>query len=419
MTGPVAHPGTGSTAPAGRIESIDVLRGFALLGILVMNVQVFAMPDAAYFNPTAYGDLDGANKYVWVAGRMLADQKFMTVFSMLFGASIVLITGRAEESGNARKMHYRRMGWLIVIGLLHAHLLWSGDILFLYGVCGMLIYPLRRQSPVRLLVLGTAMLLVASVYSVWSGLLYPVWPQEAQASFINEIWQPPPAMIQEELATYRGGWLDQQPARSASALEFETIALITWGLWRAGGLMLIGMALFQRGVFSAERSPRFYAALIAAALVVGLPLQAYGIATDFERGWPVWSFFVGVQFNYWPSIVVSLGYVGAIMVVCRTEALQTLTRPFAAVGRTALTNYLLQTVLCTTIFYGHGLGWFGSVDRLEQLGVVFGIWTVQLIVSPLWLRRFRYGPAEWAWRSLTYGKLLPLRQTARTDSARN
>ena len=419
MTGPVAHPGTGSTAPAGRIESIDVLRGFALLGILVMNVQVFAMPDAAYFNPTAYGDLEGANKYVWVAGRMLADQKFMTVFSMLFGASIVLITGRAEASGSTGKLHYRRMGWLIVIGLLHAHLLWSGDILFLYGVCGMLIYPLRRQSPVRLLVLGTAMLLVASVYSVWSGLLYPVWPQEAQASFINEIWQPPPAMIQEELATYRGGWLDQQLARSASALEFETIALITWGLWRAGGLMLIGMALFQRGVFSAERSPRFYAALIAAALVVGLPLQAYGIATDFERGWPVWSFFVGVQFNYWPSIVVSLGYVGAIMLVCRREALQTLTRPFAAVGRTALTNYLLQTILCTTIFYGHGFGWFGSVDRLGQLGVVFGVWAVQLIVSPLWLKRFRYGPAEWAWRSLTYGKLLPLRRAARTDSPRN
>ena len=107
------------------------------------------------------------------------------------------------------------------------------------------------------------------------------------------------------------------------------------------------------------------------------------------------------------------------MLVCRTEALQTLTRPFAAVGRTALTNYLLQTVLCTTIFYGHGLGWFGSVDRLGQLGVVFGVWTVQLIVSPLWLKRFRYGPAEWAWRSLTYGKLLPLRRAEGAHSSRN
>ena len=298
------------------------------------------------------------------------------------------------------------MGWLIVIGLLHAHLLWSGDILFLYGVCGMLIYPLRRQPPGRLLVLGTAVLLVASAYSAWSGLLFPEWPQEARTSFTEEVWQPTPAMIQQELAAYRGGWLDQLPTRSASALEFETIALITWGLWRAGGLMLIGMALFRLGVFGAERSPRFHLALIAVALAVGLPLQAYGIATDFERGWPVWSFFVGAQFNYWPSIAVSLGYVGAVMLACQTEALHTLTRPFAAVGRTALTNYLLQTILCTTIFYGHGLGWFGSVDRLGQLGVVVGVWTVQLIASPLWLKRFRYGPAEWAWRSLTYGKLL-------------
>lgn len=414
MTSPAFHPDTGIPVQAGRIESIDVLRGFALLGILVMNVQAFAMPAAAYFNPTAFGDLEGANKFVWVAGRMLADQKFMAIFSMLFGASIILISDRAEAGGNARKAHYRRMAWLMVIGLLHAHLLWYGDILFLYGVCGMLIYPLRRQPPWRLLMLGTAVLLVASAYSVWSGLLFPEWPQEARSSFTKELWQPTPAMVREELAAYRGGWLDQQPIRSASAFELETFALITWGLWRAGGLMLIGMALFRLGVFGGERPLRFYAALIAVALVVGFPLQAYGIATDFGRGWPVWSFFVGAQFIYWPSIAVSLGYVGAVMLACRTEVLHSFTRPLAAVGRTALTNYLLQTILCTTIFYGHGLGWFGSVDRLGQLGVVVGVWTVQLIASPLWLKRFRYGPAEWAWRSLTYGKFLPLRRMPKT-----
>ena len=105
-----------------------------------------------------------------------------------------------------------------------------------------------------------------------------------------------------------------------------------------------------------------------------------------------------MQFNYWPSILVSLGYVGLVMLACRAGALRTLTRPFAAVGQTALTNYLLQTVLCTTIFYGHGLGWFGSVDRVGQIGVVAAVWAVQLVASPLWLRRFRFGPAEWVWR---------------------
>ena len=411
MASPVAHPNAGPVAEAGRIDAIDVLRGVAVLGILVMNVQAFAMPWAAYFNPTAYGDLEGANLYVWVAGRMLADQKFMAIFSMLFGASIVLMTERAEARGDARRVHYRRMGWLLVIGLLHAHLLWSGDILFLYAVCGMLVYPLRRQPPGRLLALGVAMLAIASAHSVWTGLTLPYWPEEARSGLIQEVWRPTPEMIAGELAAYRGAWLDQQPVRSASALEFETYILMTWGLWRAGGLMLIGMALFRSGVFSAERSPRFYSALIGVALAIGLPLVAWGIVSDFARGWPLWSFFVGVQFNYWPSIAVGLGYVGVVMLACRTGALRALTRPFAAVGRTALTNYLLQTILCTTLFYGHGLGWFGSVDRVEQAGVVVAVWAIQLVASPLWLQRFRFGPAEWAWRSLTYGARVPLRRT--------
>ena len=410
MTHPAARPDAGPVAETGRIDAIDVLRGFALLGILVMNIQSFAMPQAAYFNPTAYGDLEGANLHVWLLGRMLADQKFMTIFSMLFGAGIVLMAERAEARGGAGRLHCRRMGWLIVIGLLHAHLLWFGDILFTYAVCGMAVYPLRRLSPGRLIALGTALLAVTSVLTVAAGLSLPHWPEDARAALTDEGWRPPPAAIEAELAVYRGGWLDQLPARSSAALGFQTFILVFWAFWRAGGLMLIGMALFKRGVFSAQRSPRFYAGLIAAAVLAGLPLQAYGLALDFARGWQVWSFFIGLQFNYWPSIAVSLGYVGAVMLVCRTASLRGLTRPFAAVGRTALTNYLLQTVLCTTIFYGHGLGLFGSVDRAGQMGVAAGVWALQLVASPLWLRRFRFGPAEWAWRSLTYGERQPLRR---------
>ena len=417
MTGPAESTDAAPVAAGARIDAIDVLRGFALLGILVMNVQAFAMPGAAYFNPTAYGDLEGANLHVWLAGRMLADQKFMTIFSMLFGAGIALMAGRAEARGDARPAHYRRMAWLAVIGLLHAHLLWAGDILFLYAVCGMLVYPLRRQPPGRLLVLGAASLAVASVWSVGTGLSLPYWSEAERAALEADLWRPTPARIEAELAAYRGGWLAQQPVRSAGALLFETLLLITWGLWRAGGLMLIGMALFRRDVFSARRSPRFYAALIAVAAAVGLPLQAWGIALDFERGWTLWSFFLGVQLNYWPSIAVGLGYVGGVMLACRTAALRRFTRPFAAVGRTALTNYLLQTLLCTTVFYGHGLGWFGSVDRLGQMGVAAGVWAVQLVVSPLWLRRFRFGPAEWAWRSLTYGTRLPIRRASAPEAA--
>ena len=411
MTDPPDGRNSGPIAEATRIDSIDVLRGVALLGILLMNIQAFAMPQAAYFNPTAYGDLEGANLYVWVACRMLADQKFMAIFSMLFGAGIVLMVGRAEARGNARRVHYRRMGWLLVIGLLHAHLLWPGDILFLYAVCGMLVYPLRRQPPGRLLALGVLVLAVGTAISVAFGMSFPYWPEDQRSAFTAESWQPPAAALDAELAAWRGSWLEQQPARSAWAFEFETSSLIAWGVWRAGGLMLIGMALFKQGVFSARLSSRFYAALVAAAVMIGLPLQAYGIALDFARGWQVWSFLVGVQFIYWPSIAVSLGYVGLVMLVCRMATLHRLTRSLAAVGRTALTNYLLQTILCTTIFYGHGLGWFGYVDRVGQIGVVAAVWAIQLVASPLWLLRFRFGPVEWAWRWLTYGVRPPLRRT--------
>ncbi len=410
MTSSSDRPHAGPVVETARIDAIDVLRGFALLGILVMNVQSFAMPQAAYFNPTAYGDLEGANLYVWLAGRMLADQKFMTIFSMLFGAGILLMAGRTDARASAGRVHYRRMGWLLVIGLLHAHLLWFGDILFTYAVCGMVVYPLRHLSPGRLAALGATLLAVGSALSVGTGMSLPYWPEDALAAFTSEAWRPTPELIEAELAAYRGGWLEQQPGRSAGALVFQTFLLITWGFWRAGGLMLVGMALFKGDVFTARRSPRFYAKLIAAAVAVGLPLQAYGLSLDFARGWPLWSFFIGLQFNYWPSIAVSLGYVGLVMLACRAASLRPFTRPFAAVGQTALTNYLLQTVLCTTIFYGHGLGWFGSVDRVGQIGVVAGVWALQLVASPLWLRRFRFGPAEWAWRSLTYGARQPLRR---------
>ena len=412
MTGPQVDGAGGSpVVEDARIDSIDVLRGFALLGILIMNIQAFAMPEAAYYNPTAYGNLEGANLYVWLGGRLLADQKFMTIFSMLFGAGIVLMTSRAEARGDTRRVHYRRMGWLALIGLLHAHLLWAGDILFLYAVCGMLVYPFRGMSPGRLLVLGTATVAVAS--AIFAGLQasLPSWPEEALTEVTLGGWQPTRAIVDEALATYRGGWLEQLPARSEMAFGFETFMLVIWGGWRAGGLMLIGMALYKLDVFSAGCSRRFYGALIAAALVAGIPVEAYGVALDFEFGWALdWSLFQGRQFNYWPSIAVALGYVGLVMLACRSDLGRRAGRPFAAVGRTALSNYLLQTVICTTIFYGHGLGLYGSVDRVGQLAIVVGVWAVQLIASPLWLRRYRFGPAEWVWRSLTYGERPPFRR---------
>jgi uncharacterized protein len=396
-----------------RIGPLDTLRGFALLGILVMNVQAFAMPSSAYINPTVWGDLTGANYLVWLLGHLLTDQKMMTIFSLLFGAGIVLFTDRAVARGrSAARLHYRRTFWLLLFGLAHAYLLWFGDILFLYAVCALVVYWFRGLAPRRLIATGLAVMAVSSVLYLLMGWSMPSWPAKQQAGFIEESWQPPPEVLAQEVEAYRGGWRRQMEHRVPAALEFQTFLLAIWGFWRAAGLMLIGMGLYKLGVLSAQASARLYGGLIAAALLVGLPVVAYGVYWNFANDWGPLSLFFGTQFNYWGSVLVSLGWVGAVMLVCQRGALQGLTRRLSAVGRMAFTNYLLQTVICTTLFYGHGLGWFGAVERTGQITVVLAVWAFQLLVSPLWLRHFRMGPFEWLWRSLTYGRAEPWRQGA-------
>ena len=176
-------------------------------------------------------------------------------------------------------------------------------------------------------------------------------------------------------------------------------------------MMMIGMGLHKLGVFSARRSAGFYGALVAAGVLVGIPVVLWGAYRNVAAGWDVtYSFFLGIQFNYWGSVLVALGWVGVVMLICRRPGSSGWTRPLAAMGRTALSNYLLQTILCTTLFYGHGFGLFGSVERTTQIGIVVAIWIVQLVISPIWLRHFRFGPAEWLWRTLTYRKLQPMRR---------
>jgi len=252
---------------------------------------------------------------------------------------------------------------------------------------------------------------VASALWLFFGWSMQFWPPEVLKEFTQGRWQPPPELVAREVAAYRGSWLEQMALRVPGAFAFQTFLFLILGLWRAGGLMLVGMALFKWGVFSAKRSPVFYLALIAVAVLVGIPTILYGVHRNFAAGWDVrYSFFFGSQFNYWASILVSFGWVSLVMLACQKPALAPLTRPFAAVGQMAFTNYLLQTIICTTVFYGHGFGQFGQVERVGQIALVAAVWAFQLIVSPLWLRYFLFGPFEWLWRSLTYLRFQPIRR---------
>ena len=377
-----------------------------MLGILVINIQSFAMPSAAYSNPTAYGDLSGVNLFTWMAGHLLVDQKFMTLFSLLFGAGVCLFAERAEaRRGRSAGLHYRRMFWLLVIGLAHAYLLWSGDVLATYAVCGCLIFLLRNRAPWMLAVAGLAVFSVASLLSVSFGLIAPML-SETETADIVAAWAPTAAEIEAQLLAYRGDWIAQQGQRVPDTLIMHTTVIPALLFWRAAGVMLIGMAFYRWRVLDASRSDRFYRRLALIGFGLGAPVVAAGIWWNFAGGWS-WqrSFFLGTEFNYWGSIAMALGYAGLVMLAVRRQWLPALQARLAAAGRMAFTNYIAQTVICTAVFYGHGLGLFGHLERWQMALVVFAVWGLQLWWSPLVLARFRHGPLEWGWRTLTYGRI--------------
>jgi uncharacterized protein len=397
--------------PKKRIIAIDALRGFAVLGILIMNIQEFAMIDAAYLNPTAYGSLEGIHKWVWILSHIFADQKFMTIFSILFGAGIFMITRNAESRGlKSAGLHYRRTFWLLLIGLMHAYLLWRGDILVSYALCALLVFLFRKISPRWLVILGLLFIMVSSLIYLFFGWSMQFWPEEAYDDMMRD-WKPSASEAARQVAIFQGGWLGQMPWRVATALKFQTLVFLIWTFWRVTGLMLIGIALFKWGVLTAERSRRFYARALAVGFCIGLPLVITGVLMNFRHHFSLdYSMFTGGQFNYWGSLFVSFGYINTVMLICRAGYLEKLRGWFAAVGRMAFTNYLLQSVICTLIFYGHGLALFGRVERGGQILVVFAVWIVLFIFSNLWLSRYRFGPVEWLWRTLTYLKRQPMKK---------
>lgn len=397
-------------APPERLASLDVLRGFAVLGILLVNIQDFSMVFAAYLNPTAFGDLTGLNRWAWMLTHVLGDQKFMTIFSLLFGAGILLVTSKAESKGlPPAGLHYRRIFWLFVIGLMHAYLLWRGDILVAYAVCAVWVYLFRKKKPKTLLIAGAAFILVPTLLYLIFSWSVPYWPPEAVESNL-QMWAPPAEQIAQEVAVYRGGWLRQMGHRVPSAIAFQTFIFLIYIGWRVTGVMLIGMALFKWRVLSAERSGRFYRTMLAAGFGIGIPLIVTGVVRNFAAGWAwPYSMFIGWQFNYWGSLGVAAGYIALVMLLCKSDWLAALRKRLAAVGRMAFTNYLLQSLICTTLFYGHGFGLFGKVQRWQQVLITIAVWTILLIFSPLWLQRFRFGPVEWLWRTLTYRKAQPMR----------
>jgi uncharacterized protein len=385
-----------------RIRSLDILRGVGVLGMLAVHIQLFAFPSLARWNPTAYGDFEGLNWGVWLVTFVLADGKFIAIFAMLLGVSIVMQPGRAgNRPVGAWRAHMRRMAALLVLGLLHAYLLWYGDMLVPLALCGAVVFFARRLPPRWLLILGGLTFATASVLSfalTWS----TAHSDPVALAAWREQWTPRPSIIGLEIVQYRGGWTEQMAHRVPTALEIQTWYFVTHLVWQMTGLMLSGMALFKLGVLSAARSRRFYQVLGAVGFGTGVLLNSLGLWRSFAMKWDLLDFvIVSQQLHYWGNLFVALGWMAFAMLLCQRGWRL---RSVAAVGRMALTNYLMQTVICTTIFYGHGLGFFGRVDRAGQLVIVLGVWAFQLLASSAWLRYFAVGPVEWVTRWFVFGR---------------
>lgn len=394
-----------------RIVSLDVLRGFAVLGILLMNIVSFSLVTTAYESPAVYNDLSGADWYTWLVLHYIADTKFMSIFSILFGAGVYIFMERAEAKEHAVwKLQSSRMGWLFVIGMLHAYLLWFGDILVTYAICGMLIATMRNWKPTTLFIVGFVTMFAISVG--FMSLMYwsmQFWPTEEILKMQNSSLLSSPEM-QAEIAAYTGSWVDQYPHRALVAAMMQFILLPLYIVWYCIGLMMVGMALYKWRILSASRSIRLYMVSLIVSACIGFPLIAIGVWYKQEHNWDPARHFLDSNWNRIGGVFVAFAWICLVMLICKLGIFTFVSRALAATGRMALTNYLGQTIICTFLFYGHGLGWYNTFERVELLYVVGSIWIFQIIFSMLWLRSFRFGPFEWLWRSLTYFELQPMKR---------
>lgn len=409
-----------------RIESLDVLRGFALLGILLLNIIGFGMHSSAYTNP-GFDLLDGSSLDVgvWASIELLAEGAMRCLFSILFGAGVVLFTtGETAKSG---LLHYKRNFWLLLFGLFDAYiLLWNGDILVTYAIAGAVLYLVRDTSAGRLLTAAIALIVAMSLFYLATAFGLGQAYQAAQAvsaatdpgslsesmrdaaeqwdSFAAD-WITDDAAVESEYDERRDSYLSafQWNLQQTNTMLFFAMPLILF--WDALAMMLLGMALYRYGVLQGARSTAFYLKLMLAGFSVGLIVNAYEVSNAFSSDFDIFETFAFMQPTYHLGrLGMACGYIGLLLLVIHKGALSGLRQLLGAVGRMALTNYLMHSFICLLVFTGAGLALVGELSRAQIYLVVFATWGFQLFFSQWWLTRYRFGPVEWLWRALTYGK---------------
>lgn len=415
---------TASTEPGTRIVTLDIVRGVAVMGILAMNIVAFAMPPAAYINPTAYGSEGPIDFAAYAFNFVLIDGKMRGLFSFLFGASMLLIIQKAEAKGeNPASMHFRRQLVLLLIGALHFYLIWYGDILFGYALIGMLAWFFREKPARVLIVWGIVFVLVefammAGMAASVAGLARAITEPGASVETLRS-WDemtayvriPTAATLNQQLGLILGPWSGVAHYQMTDHRYDPLIFSIMFGP-ETLAYMLFGMAALKSGYLTGQWKDEQYQRAAIAGFAIAIPSYLLLVWLIFRNGFSVPALFA---FSMAATVLIRPVAVGAIaaLIILLAREVGWLEQRIAAAGRAAFTNYLGTSILMTGLFYGWGFGLFGELSRAELWLVVIGMWVLMLAWSKPWLERFHYGPFEWAWRSLARGKLQPMRKKRR------
>jgi len=409
-----------------RLICLDVLRGVGVMGILIMNINNFGLGRPAYWNAAALGGADGLNLVVWWIDTVLAADKMRGLFSIMFGASTLLVIQRAmAKSEGAAKVHYARMIALLILGYAHYAFVWRSDILVLYASCGLLLFLFHTLSP-RALWIWAGLFFVAAIVPAALDLV-PIGlagygmmdnpPAELLGAFreINLYVGPNSPQTAADLALHRSGYAELFHSRVIDN-AWDRFSMIREEGAETVSLMLIGMALFKQGVLTGEWPIARYRKWAWICLAIGLAgnvalalwqlregMNGYAMLTSHI----LWS----IPFDF----AMSVGYAALVMAWVKASGPSRVVARVAAVGRMAFTNYLMTSIIMTSIFYGYGLGLTGRLERFELFVVMLGMWTAMLLWSKPWLDRFNYGPFEWVWRSLARLKPQRMRRSASPD----
>lgn len=427
-----------------RIRIIDALRGFALCGILIMNLPYFALPYQQVGDPRLMGELaEPANHFWWAVTLFYLEGSMRGLFSLLFGAGTILLLSRLEKRNAGllpADIYYRRLLWLLVFGLINGFLLnWPGDILYHYAIVGMFIFPFRNASPRLLLGFVAGLTAITMLFSyVQKREMFDMRAKGVTAEKRKEKGEKLTEKDEAALAAWNGfkQKMDTSANRKAAeksikevrkagygetfsmfsrfTVKLESVKFYSGMFFDVILFFLLGMLLYHTGIIKGEKTMGFYALLMLAGYGLGLGQGYFQHTKILASGFDPFAYYrmggTPVSLYQLHRICTTLGHLGLLMVLFKSGFFTWLLMPLARMGQMAFTNYLSQSLICSVLFYGYGFGWYGTLQRYELYYVWAAIIAFQMLFSAVWLNWFRFGPLEWVWRSLTYWKRQPIQK---------